>query len=217
MQGAAPCVLMLVVIGFDYGDLWQWEGFDPSRLSSLMRSFDAPWWVAGGRALDLWMGRQTRAHQDVDVAVLRNDQRQLHDTFGGWELYYATTDHRLLPYRSECWLEEPLHGVWVRPASGAPWLCEFLLNEHDGQEWVYRRNPAVRKPLAEVGAVASAGGVPILVPEIVLLYKAHELTEKDEADFRSALPHLTRSRKAWLLRALDETTPDRPWTRRLRG
>ena len=208
---------MPAVIGFDYGDLWQWEGFDPSRLSSLMRSFDAPWWVAGGRALDLWMGRQTRAHQDVDVAVLRNDQRQLHDTFGRWELYYATTDHRLLPYRSECWLEEPLHGVWVRPASGAPWLCEFLLNEHDGQEWVYRRNPAVRKPLAEVGAVASAGGVPILVPEIVLLYKAHELTEKDEADFRSALPHLTRSRKAWLLRALDETTPDRPWTRRLRG
>jgi hypothetical protein len=56
-----------------------------------------------------------------------------------------------------------------------------------------------------------------LVPEIVLLYKAHELTEKDEADFRSVLPHLTPSRKAWLLGALDETTPDHPWTRRLRG
>ena len=208
---------MPAVIGFDYGDLWQWEDFDPSRLSSLMRSFDAPWWVAGGRALDLWMGRRTRAHQDVDVAILRGGQKQLHKAFGGWELYYATTDHRLLPYRSECWLEEPLHGVWVRPASGAPWLCEFLLNEHEGQQWVYRRNPTVRKPLAEVGVMASAGGVAILAPEIVLLYKAHELTEKDEADFRSALPHLTSSRKAWLLGALDETTPDHPWTRQLRG
>jgi hypothetical protein len=38
---------MLIVIGFDYGDLWRWEDFNPSRLSSLMRSFDAPWWVAG--------------------------------------------------------------------------------------------------------------------------------------------------------------------------
>jgi Aminoglycoside-2''-adenylyltransferase len=75
---------MLVGIGFDYGDLWQWEDFDPSRLSSLMCSFDAPWWVAGGRALDLWMGRQTRAHQDVDIAVLRADQKQLHEVFGGW-------------------------------------------------------------------------------------------------------------------------------------
>jgi Glyoxalase-like domain len=74
----------------------------------------------------------------------------------------------------------------------------------------------VPEPLAEVG-VRALGGVPILVPEIVLLYKAHELTEKDEADFRSALPQLTPSRKAWLLRALDETRPNHPWARRLRG
>jgi hypothetical protein len=65
---------MLVVIGFDYGDLWKWEDFDPSRLSSLMRSFHAPWWVAGGKALELWMGRQPCAHQVVDVAFLRDDQ-----------------------------------------------------------------------------------------------------------------------------------------------
>ena len=141
----------------------------------------------GGRALDLWIGRQTRAHQDVDVAILRDDQNQLHEVFGEWELYYATTDHRLVSYRSDRWLEEPLHGVWVRPASDAAWLCEFLLNEHENQQWVYRRNPAVRKPLAEVGLTA-LGRVPILVPEIVLLYKAHELTEKDEADFRSGFP-----------------------------
>jgi hypothetical protein len=75
---------MLVVIGLDYPDHWKWEDFDPSRLSSLMCSFHAPWWVAGGRALDFWMGRQTRAHQDVDVAVLRADQKQLHEAFGGW-------------------------------------------------------------------------------------------------------------------------------------
>jgi hypothetical protein len=83
---------------------------------------------------------------------------------------------------------------------------------------VYRRNRAVRKPLSEVGVMASAAsGVPILEPEIVLLYKAHELTEKDEADFRSALPHLTPSQKAWLLGALDKTRPNHPWARRMRG
>ena len=75
---------MLVVISLDYPDHWKWEDFDPSRLSSLMCGFHAPWWVAGGRALDLWMGRQTRAHQDVDVAVLRADQKQLHEAFGDW-------------------------------------------------------------------------------------------------------------------------------------
>jgi hypothetical protein len=171
------------------------------------------WRGQGAGPLD---GAQARAHQDVDVAILRADQEQIHEAFGGWELYYATTDHRLVPYRSDRRLEVPLHGIWVRPASDAPWLCEFLLNEHEDQQWVYRRNPAVRKALAEVGATA-LGGVPILVPEIVLLYKAHELTEKDEADFRTIFPHLTPSRKAWLLEALDETTPNHPWARRLRG
>jgi hypothetical protein len=75
---------MLVVIGLDYADLWRWEDFDPSRISSLMRSFDAPWWVAGGRALELPMGHQRCAYQDVDVAVLRDDQKQLHVALGGW-------------------------------------------------------------------------------------------------------------------------------------
>ena len=115
-----PDLLCVAPQCVDYPDHWNWEDFDLSRLSSLMRSFHAPWWVAVGRALDLWIGRQTRAHQDVDVAVLRAGQKQLHETFCGWELYYATPDHQLLPYRSECWLESPLHGVWVRPASDSP-------------------------------------------------------------------------------------------------
>jgi hypothetical protein len=38
-----------------------------------------------------------------------------------------------------------------------------------------------------------SGDIPVLVPEIVLLYKAHERTEKNEVDFQSALPRLTTS------------------------
>jgi hypothetical protein len=70
-------------------------------------------------------------------------------------------------------------------------------------------------PLADIGTLGS-GNMPILVPEIVLLYKAHERTEKDEADFRAALPHLTPPAKAWLLHALDESLPNHPWAAQLR-
>jgi len=70
-------------------------------------------------------------------------------------------------------------------------------------------------PLAEIGGVIS-GGIPILVPEIVLLYKAHEPTEKNEADFQAVMPHLWPSATAWLLWALEETTPEHPWTAQLR-
>src|SRR5690348_7365284 len=44
------------------------------------------WWaVAGGWAIDMWLGRQTRDHHDIEVAVLRDDRiviwEQLHDRF----------------------------------------------------------------------------------------------------------------------------------------
>jgi hypothetical protein len=204
------------VIGLDYPELWEWEEFDPSRLLEVMHGFAAPWWVAGGWALDLWLGRETRTHQDVDLAILRGDQHELYDTLRHWELYYATTDHRLVPLGSAQWLEPPLHGIWARPAPDAPWLCEFLLNEHEGTEWLYRGNPAVRRALTEMGSVISEG-IPILAPEIVLLHKAHEGGEKDKADFRMALPHLSPSAKAWLVRALEETMSEHPWTVQLGG
>jgi hypothetical protein len=66
-----------------------------------------------------------------------------------------------------------------------------------------------------MGGVIS-DGIPILAPEIVLLHKAHEGAEKDEADFREALPHLSPSATAWLLWALEETTPEHLWMAQLR-
>ena len=79
-----------------------------------------PWWVAGGWALDLWMERHTRPHQDVDVALLRDDQQKLYTSLSQWELYYAAPDHRLLPLGPDQWLRPPIHGVWVRRATRRP-------------------------------------------------------------------------------------------------
>jgi hypothetical protein len=41
-------------------------------LSSLRR----PWFVVGGWALDLFLGRETRSHKDIDIAIFREDQRE---------------------------------------------------------------------------------------------------------------------------------------------
>ena len=71
---------------------------------------------------------------------------------------------------------------------------------------MYREDPALRMPLADIG-ISASGNIPILVPEIVLLYKAHERTEKGEADFRVALHHLSPRSRSWLLRALKESAP----------
>ena len=71
------------MIGFDYGYLWEWEEFDAPRLLEVMADFDAAWWMAGGWALDLWMERESRSHQDVDIAILRGDSRSFTNLFVG--------------------------------------------------------------------------------------------------------------------------------------
>jgi hypothetical protein len=42
-------------------------------VAALLAGIDSPWWIAGGWALDLFIGDQTRAHEDLDVGILRRD------------------------------------------------------------------------------------------------------------------------------------------------
>jgi predicted glycosyl hydrolase (DUF1957 family) len=39
-----------------------------------MADFLGAWWVGGGWAIDLWLGDQSRDHEDIEVCILRRDQ-----------------------------------------------------------------------------------------------------------------------------------------------
>lgn len=54
-------------------------------------------------------------------------------------------------------------------------------------------------------------GIPYLVPEIQLLYKAKGRRLKDEVDFRHTVPVLPGERRAWLRDALLQVHPQHPW------
>jgi hypothetical protein len=122
--------------------------------------------VAGG-ALDLFLDRETRRHDDLDVALLRKDQVALFDYLWAWDLHYATPAHALEPWDGRP-LASPIHGIWARRSTEAdgPRTCEFLLNEERDGEWLFRRNEAVRRPLEEVGD--HRDGVPFLRPFMAL-------------------------------------------------
>jgi hypothetical protein len=92
-------------------------------------------------------------------------------------------------------------------------MCEFLRNEHTEQNWIFRGDEAVTRPLAEVGA--EHDGVPFLRPEIVLLYKASELSPKNDADFAAVRPQLSQTASRWLREALEVVDPRHPWVPRL--
>jgi hypothetical protein len=148
----------------------------------------------------------------VDIAVLRRDQTPLRDHLSGWDLRVAIARGGLIPWPSDLRLDPPLHEVWVRPAGSEEWICEFLMNDASDTDWIYRRDARVTYPLDDLLASRRAD-LPVLPPEIVLLYKSKDPTHGDVIDFRATYPQLTARAREWLSSALTLTEPrGHPWT-----
>jgi hypothetical protein len=182
----------------------------PRAAASCLARLGVPWAFAGGWALDLWSGSVTREHLDVDIALYRADQAALRPALPGWTFEVVARGARRVWPEGE-WLALPIHEVHaVSPVRIDP-VLEFLLNEREGTDWVFRRNPAVRRPLSQA-IVDTSLGFHVLAPEIVLLFKAQAPRPVDEQDFAAVLPRLGVERRAWLSRALALCHPDHPWS-----
>ena len=48
----------------------QWSlSWTPSEIAQRLAGIPTPWYVAAGWALDLFRGRQTRQHADIEIAI----------------------------------------------------------------------------------------------------------------------------------------------------
>ena len=175
----------------------EWDPLTPAQVAVLLGTFDGPWWIAGGHAIDLFLGATSREHADIDVAIFRDHWPAVADTLTGWD--FRTGEHQ----------------VWARPHATGPWQVEFVLEERDGNEWRYRRNPDVSLPVGDLGLVDERG-IPFERPDVVLLYKAgHHDEPRHEADLEAALPKMGIGARAWLVGALDVAHPGHPWITRV--
>jgi Aminoglycoside-2''-adenylyltransferase len=188
-----------------------------------LRPFGRPWFVCGGWAIDLFLDEVTRPHEDLELGIYRDDQAALQSCLVGWELLKCERPGWLDPWEDEERLELPIHQVFARPPGSEPlqqpWEpggdeLQFFLNDVEGAVWVCRRDASVRRPVAEV-CTRSASGLPIVVPEIQLLYKAKHHLEKDEHDFEATVPRLSLEQRAWLRQSLQVVHPGDPWLARL--
>lgn len=186
----------------------------PREVQSLFSQAPFRWWIAGGWALDLFLGKQSRPHFDTDVAVARQDQMAAQQFLRGWDFQYAipgTSD----PVVFKSWghgrtLGREIHGSWARENSASPWRFEVLLHEVEHGVWSFRYFSDVQHPVESIGT-RTPDGIPYLQPEIALLYKSARLREVDEQDFRRVLPHLSRRQRAQLAEDLRRFSPGHQW------
>jgi GrpB-like predicted nucleotidyltransferase (UPF0157 family) len=171
-----------------------------------------PWYVSSGWALDLFLGRVTRIHHDVDIVLNRGDQLVLQEymTQRGWR-FVTPFEQRLEPWPPHMRIEAPRHQVHAH-REGA--FIDFLLSPLDQGVWRYRRQPTIVRDAARM-SLRSTQGIPYLAPELVLLFKSKTTGSqergKDQLDFEQAQPYLEDERRAWLRWALIATEPSHPW------
>ena len=193
-----------------------WEPIRVDEVRALFARATFPWWLVGGRAVDLFIGRETRSHGDIEISLLRRDHARLHDLLDGWELWYVPEVGKgLVRWEAGTALPREAHEIWSRRRDHALWQLEILIEEAEGDRWIYRRDARVTRPLSGMGI--EIGGVPVIRPEIALLYKSKGMRERDQADFAAVLPLLDPEARAWLADALATTGTGTGWLPALRG
>jgi hypothetical protein len=191
------------------------------EVAETLGNLHAPFYFAGGWAIDLHLGRVTREHHDVDVLVMRRDHLGLHKALKQFSLKKIIPHPEGLINRGTVaeWppgerLELPVHQINAYRAGEAEPAFQVMLAESSDTEWIFRRNPKIRMPLARMGFYP-LWGLPYLAPEIVLLFKAKHLEARDRIDFDNALPALSADARRWLRDAIEKTHPGHEWLNRI--
>lgn len=190
-----------------------WNSLSVEEINHLMKNLPVPWWIAGGWALDLYYGKQTRQHGDMDILIRNEDLPALEKYLSeSYELFIA--DNGVLTKLADSESRNGISGsLWVRKRYGASWLFEIMLTETEGNKWVYKRDTQINMPISEIGLLTN-DGLPYIKPEIQLLYKGGSsvIREKDNKDLERLLPVLKKREIRWLYHSLrQQFNGKHPW------
>jgi Aminoglycoside-2''-adenylyltransferase len=184
-----------------------WDPWRPEDVARLLAGVGAPWYVAAGWALDLFRGRQTREHEDIEIAVPAADFGAVRHALDGYT-FEAVGSGRLWPLDSPAF---PLtYQTWFSdPRTGQYKLDVFREPQRDGA-WVCRRDETIQMPYQMI-ICRTDDGLPYLAPEVALLFKAKATRAKDQADFDAVRPLLEPAAAGWLRWALRRVHPGHAW------
>lgn len=184
------------------------SSWTPGEVAHRLAGISTPWCVAAGWALDLFRGRQTRDHGDIEIAIPEAGFPEVRDRFPGY-VFDAAGSGRI-------WEDAPpetlaaVHQTWLRDPATGNYLLDVFREPHDGDTWICRRDETIRLPYSAI-VHHTRDGIPYLAPELVLLFKAKHARPKDRRDFDATVPHLTGAQRATLEELLARVHPGHAW------
>jgi hypothetical protein len=130
-------------------DIEAWDPWHPRDIAARMQCADFPWFVAGGWAIDLFLGTRTRDHEDLEIAVASSFFETLPPRFPEFDFWIPQGERKLGRMSTETLAGE----------SNQTWAYERA-----AQVWRFRRVPraAGRRhldlPTGHVDPAAVPGG-----------------------------------------------------------
>ncbi|MBO0992894.1 nucleotidyltransferase domain-containing protein [Bacillus sp. SD088] len=206
-----------------------------SSVRTFLDDANFKWAICGGYAIELFIGKNTRAHMDVDILAFWEDRPNI-ITFminKGWRVFEACGGGKVIELfdasgsqmkrnlfcipdnNTRCALQ-PTNEINVYQFSIKTNeqidldYIEFLFNQKDENYFYYVNDVSIKRSLDD--AFLKKEGIQYLSPEIVLLYKSTYLNSidatKHKHDFKTSLPLLSIEQKQWLKRSLQICQPD---------
>ncbi len=186
-----------------------WKPWSPAQVATFLRASTPTWSIVGGWAIDLWLGRDTRAHGDIEIAAPRNEFARIRKALEPRYQLYAAGDGETLALDIDEALPSSRHQCWVADPASGNWCLDLMLEPGDAQTWVFRRDERIQESRDRM--IDRGGDIPFLKPEGVLLYKAKAPRAKDQADLEACLPTLPSESRSWLAASLSIAYPDHHW------
>ena len=189
------------------------------ELSVLFEGVDFPWPICGGLAVDLFLGRETRTHGDIDLSIAEPDRDKViaHMLGKGWRVYEyrgggvvrpVTGPEQSEPGRNLMCLRDGCELVKFYSFQEGLLYHEFV---HTGMEKLDFLD-LLFHPTEDVKPVLERDGIPFLAPEAVLLYKASDPERaENQRDFKNVYPMLNEKQRRWLHENLARIYPEHSW------
>lgn len=184
----------------------RWNPWTPREVTQRLAGVAAPWCVAAGWALELFTEAAAREHEDLEIAVPAARFDEIAAALPGFE-WDVAGDGRVWPFPEQAAAH---FQTWLREPASGHYRIDVFREPHVGDRWVCRRDASITLPYGEL-ILRTGDGIPYVVPEVALLFKAKHVRDKDQADFRRVLPALDRTRRARLSSWLSTLHPGHPW------
>ena len=119
-------------------DVSKWDAWRPERVASVLEGVEAPWYVAAGWAIDLFLGGERREHEDLEIAVPNSRFDEFVDALAGLELFVITGPAEATPLAQARDRLHETHQTWAREPATGRWRLDLFREPSDGDTWIGR-------------------------------------------------------------------------------